>query len=489
MYHLRVPLTSSMKTLLFLPILLVSLATAAEKPHIILIMADDQGWGQTSYNNHPQLKTPNLDAMAANGLRFDRFYAGASNCSPSRATVLTGRTNDRTGVLNHGYPIRLQEKTVAQALQKIGYKTGHFGKWHLNGLRGPGAPVLESDTHHPGAVGFDVWVTATNYFDRNPILSRMGEFVEFEGDSSEVAMDEAIDFILKHAPGQPTFTVVWYGTPHSPFVASDADKAPFSDLPENYQNQYGEIVAMDRSIGTLRKALRESGIAENTLIWYCSDNGGLAEFGPETMGGLRGSKNTMYEGGLRVPGIIEWPAKISEGQHTDVIAGTVDIFPTISEITNLPEDSMLSPHDGISLVPLLEGRMEKRPTPLRFRHDGRGVIIENRYKFLSLKGKPEVYDIVEDEAESNNLAKSHPDLTARLQSDYEAWNAGVEDSVAGKDYPEGTVTADQPERRFWHIDPAYAPYLESFKKRPEYGPWIQRQEAQAEKAANKKKQG
>ncbi|MCH1408824.1 MAG: sulfatase-like hydrolase/transferase, partial [Verrucomicrobiales bacterium] len=131
-----------MKMLLLISLLFASMAIAAEKPHIVFVMADDQGWGQTSYNNHPDILTPHLDEMAANGLRFNRFYAGASNCSPSRATVLTGRSNDRTGVQNHGYPLRLQEKTIAQALRNAGYKTGHFGKWHLNGLRGPGVPVL-----------------------------------------------------------------------------------------------------------------------------------------------------------------------------------------------------------------------------------------------------------------------------------------------------------------------------------------------------------
>ncbi|MDF1740867.1 MAG: sulfatase-like hydrolase/transferase [Verrucomicrobiales bacterium] len=456
-------------------------AFAADKPHIVLVMADDQGWGQTSYNGHPQLKTPQLDALAADGLRFNRFYAGASNCSPSRATVLTGRSNDRTGVYNHGFPLRLQEKTIAEALKKAGYATGHFGKWHLNGLRGPGAPVLATDSHHPGAFGFDHWLTATNFFDRDPLLSRMGEFEAFSGDSSEVAMGEAVKFIQEKAPDQPTFTVVWFGTPHSPFVASEEDKAPFKSLPENYQNQYGEIIALDRSIGDLREGLSEAGIAENTLIWYCSDNGGLAEFGPETVGGLRGSKNTMYEGGLRVPGIIHWPAKIKGGGVTDTIAGTVDIFPTIAELVELPSDSILKPCDGISLVPLLEGKDQQRGKALPFRHDGRGVLVESRYKLLYQKGKYELYDLTSDPEESVNLIDANPEIAARMKADYEAWDKSVEASVAGKDYESGIVDPDQPERRYWHTDPAYAPFLEELMKRPEYGPWIERQRKRSRK--------
>ncbi|MCA1810059.1 MAG: sulfatase-like hydrolase/transferase, partial [Lentisphaerae bacterium] len=125
-------------------------ARTAGKPNIVLIMTDDQGWGETGYYNHPVLKTPNLDAMAANGLRFDRFYAAAPVCSPTRATVLTGRTNDRAGVHDHGYPLRLQEKTLPRALQQQGYRTAHFGKWHLNGIRGPGVPIFKDDPYGPG---------------------------------------------------------------------------------------------------------------------------------------------------------------------------------------------------------------------------------------------------------------------------------------------------------------------------------------------------
>ena len=151
-------------------ITLGSAAVAADRPNIVLVMADDQGWGQTSYNNHPILKTPHLDAMAENGLRFDRFYAAGPVCSPTRASVLTGRTHNRTGVQSHGYALHRQERTIAQALSKAGYATGHFGKWHLNGVRGPGVPVLESDPHHPGHFGFGHFLLR----DRNRVLGLLG---------------------------------------------------------------------------------------------------------------------------------------------------------------------------------------------------------------------------------------------------------------------------------------------------------------------------
>ena len=172
--------TSALATLFF-ACAAVAAAESSEKPNIILVMADDMGWGQTGYRNHPLLKTPHLDAMAANGLRFERFYAGGPVCSPTRASVLTGRSHDRTGVLQHGYALRLQEKTLPQALKSAGYVTGHFGKWHLNGLRGPGAPIFADDPYSPGAFGFDEWVSVTNFYDTDPLMSRNGEFEEFTG--------------------------------------------------------------------------------------------------------------------------------------------------------------------------------------------------------------------------------------------------------------------------------------------------------------------
>ena len=279
-----------------------------ERPNIILIMSDDQGWGQTGYMNHPILKTPNLDAMAENGLRFNRFYAGAPVSSPTRASVLTGRSNDRSGVYSHAYPICKQEKTIAQALKKAGYKTAHFGKWHLNGHQGPGVPILKNDERSPGQLGFDEWLTVSNYFDIDPIMSRNGEFEEIKGESSHIVINEALKFIENEKDNdKPLFIVIWYGSPHSPWRAEEKAKIHFKNLDDEAQNHYGELVSMDQSIGDFRKGLRDMKIEDNTLIWFNSDNGGLTGFGKETVGGLRGYKGEIYEGGLRVPCIIEWP--------------------------------------------------------------------------------------------------------------------------------------------------------------------------------------
>ncbi|MEQ9407310.1 MAG: sulfatase-like hydrolase/transferase [Fuerstiella sp.] len=445
----------------------------AARPNIVLVMADDMGWGQTGYYHHPVLKTPNLDAMAAHGLRLDRFYAGASNCSPTRATVMTGRTNDRTGVTNHGIPLRPQETTIAQALAQQGYLTGHFGKWHLNGIRGPGIPILADDIRSPGAFGFQKWLSVTNFFDRNPLLSRRGTFEEFKGDSSEIVVDQALQFIQDAvAADKPCFTVIWYGTPHSPFVADDEDKAAFSDLDPSSANHYGELVAMDRSIGTLRRGLRQLNIADNTLVWFCSDNGGLPKIQPDTVGGLRGFKNSLFEGGLRVPAIIEWPAVITKPRITEYPACTVDIFPTLRDITGLPASSV--PQDGISLQPLFTQDLKQRAQPIGFRHAGRTAFLDNNYKLLDANpDTPDgasfvLYDLAADPQETTDIIDKQPEIAARLKKLWTAWNASVNRSVQGLDYPEGKVVPPDPGPRSWTEMDEYRPYFSDWKQRPEY---------------------
>ncbi len=449
-------------------------ADAGVRPHIVLVMADDMGWGETSYNGHPVLKTPHLDAMAASGLRFDRFYAGAPNCSPTRATVMTGRSNDRTGVENHGYALRRQEKTLPQALRAAGYTTAHFGKWHLNGFKGPGAPVLKEDDHNPGAFGFDEWLSVTNFFDRDPLLSRKGKFEAFTGDSSEVIVAEALKHLERSGVGgKPTFTVIWFGSPHAPFVASESDRAGFSELAGLSQHHFGELVAMDRSIGTLRAGLRNLGLADNTLLWFCSDNGGLPEIKPSTVGNLRGFKNSVFEGGLRVPAIIEWPAVIRSPRITRYPAGTVDIFPTIADVLHLPADVMLAPIDGSSLQPLFTADVAARSKPLAFRHTGRAALVDNRYKIVTQKigeGTFEVFDLETDPGETKDISAAQPELSGRLRTALLAWNDSVGLSFSGKDYPEGKVAAGEPVSRDWMSAPEYAPYMAQLQARPEFRP-------------------
>ncbi|GAA5509969.1 sulfatase-like hydrolase/transferase [Novipirellula caenicola] len=446
-------------------------AAANGRPNIVLVMTDDQGWGQTGYYNHPVLKTPYLDAMSENGLRMDRFYAGAPVCSPTRASVLTGRSNDRTGVQSHGYALRRQETTIASVLKDAGYVTGHFGKWHLNGLRGAGVPVLHTDNHHPGHFGFDQWVSVTNFFDRDPLMSRRGKFEQFTGDSSDVAMTEAIDFISRQSKAnQPFFTVVWFGSPHSPWLADDEDLKPFASLDKDSRHHYGELVAMDRSIGTLRDSLRRLGIAENTLVWYCSDNGGLPKITPDTVGGLRGNKGSLYEGGLRVPAIVEWPATI-QPRVTNYPACTMDIFPTLVDLLSLAPSVAPNPLDGVSLKPLFHEEIESREKPIPFRFSNKAALIDNDFKLLAEnldRSKFVLYDLNNDPTETTDVTAEHPQVAKRMQKSLVEWNESVKASVAGKDYPEGRVDPDHPEPRWWTEVEDYKPFFDQWQDRWEY---------------------
>ena len=449
-----------------------------QRPNIILIMTDDQGWGQTGYYNHPLLKTPNLDEMANNGLRFDRFYAGAPVCSPTRASVLTGRSNDRTGVYNHGYRLRLQEKTISQALKNNGYLTAHFGKWHLNGLRGPGAPILKDDKYGPQNFGFDHWLSVTNFFDINPLMSENGDFIDFNGNSSEIIFNEALSFIKeKNNKEMPFFIVIWDGSPHSPFIADDEDNIDFKNLDERSKNHYGELVAFDNSLGDFRKGLQDLGISNNTILWFNSDNGGLGKkqnISPSTVGGLKGQKGDIWEGGIRVPSVIEWPSVIKSRIST-YPSSTMDIFPTIVDILNLPDSTMLMPLDGESLFPLFNSKLGKRKNKIPFRYLDKGALIDNNFKLVVTsikKNNFELYDLLNDPKESLNISSSYPIVFQEMKDEFIEWNKSVNESINGNDYNEEFINEDG--REWWPSDERYKPFLNDLIKRPEYTEYIKR---------------
>jgi arylsulfatase A-like enzyme len=422
-------------------------------------MADDQGWGDTGYNGHPELKTPQLDALAAAGLRLNRFYTAHFNCSPTRASVMTGRHPHRMGTFSPGSPIRAQEVTLAQVLQAAGYATGHFGKWHLNGKNGdrntktpPGRAILADDPLSPGKLGFDEWVSADNFFDLDPVLGRNGVPEKFRGESSDIVTDEALRFIRQQAgAGAPFLAVVWFGSPHVPHEALPADKAPYAALPEKDQNYYGELTAVDRSVGRLRAALRELNVTDNTLFWYCSDNGGAA--GPKSTGNLRGSKGTLWEGGVRVPCAIEWPARIPKPVVSEIPCSTLDIYPTVLAATGAEAVHQVEPLDGINLLPLFDGQMTERGKALPFvaqinRPGSHAALLEWPYKLhtdaAAGRGRRNnndepvapvlLYDVSKDPKETTDLAAQEPERVARMTAELAAWKESVRKSLAGDDY-------------------------------------------------------
>ena len=452
------------------------ISSDTKKPNIILCMADDQGWGDVGYQGHPVLKTPNLDAMAREGLRLDRFYAAAPVCSPTRGSVLTGRHPNRYGCFSWGHTLRVQEITIGEALKKAGYATGHFGKWHLGEVRAD-SPLC------PGAKGFDRWLSTPNFYDLNPLMSDQGRVVRKQGDSSMIAAEAALEFIRQAAAaGRPFLAVVWFGSPHAPHQALEEDTRHYAEQPAPLRHFYGEITALDRAVGRLRQGLRELGVAANTLFWYTSDNGALPKLG--STGGLRGNKSTLWEGGLRVPCLIEWPAKIGKPRRSDFPAGTVDIYPTLLEIVGLSVPQQ-PPLDGISLLPLIEDRApSRRPRPLGFwnypvpgvRTPGEEILqkllaeqqgqlppspppkppaittypedhlpghaawLDWPYKLHRIadnKGNVqwELYNLQTDPQETQNLATAESDRVQQMQQALEQWQRSVLRSLNGQDYP------------------------------------------------------
>lgn len=428
---------------------------AIEDPlNVVLLMADDMGWAQTGYYGHPLLKTPHLDAMAAAGLRMDRFYAGAPSCTPTRATVMTGRTNDRTGAFRVGDAINKQEKTLAAAFRQAGYATAHFGKWHLNQVHPSGDnPLPGDDSHNPGELGFDYWLSHTNQFNLDPVLSENGVPRQFEGDSSEVLVTNALRYMSEQAEnGRPVLALIWYASPHRPFEALPEDQAPFAELDKASRTHHAEIVAMDRSIGALREGLRKLGIAGNTLVWFTSDNGGLPDIDyspehpgirPDTTGRLRGFKKDFFEGGLRVPTIIEWPNGVTP-RISSFPASTMDIFPTLIEIAKLGPESINAVHDGVSIAHVFASEPARRDRPIGFRASGGLAWLDNDVKLVrnhtaDLSGAFKLYNLVDDPGEEQDLIEEQAETAARMRAELDTWNRSVDRSITGADYPEGRV--------------------------------------------------
>lgn len=478
--------------------------SAEDRPNIILLMGDDHGWDETGYNGHPHLKTPVLDEMAATGLRLDRFYAAHPTCSPTRGSIITGRHPNRYGTFTPNCSIRPDEISIARILARAGYSCGHFGKWHLG-------PVKASSPTNPGAMGFHTWLSHDNFFELNPVLSRDGgPPQQLKGESSELLVAETISFIKKSsARRRPFFAVVWFGSPHEPYSGLKQDLALYDNLPASklyrqtvrltsnktgrpttrplgdvLRERYAEITAMDRSIGQLRTWLRQAGLKKNTLLWYCGDNG--SPRGASVTTPLRGEKATMYEGGVRVPGLIEWPGRISRPRVSAVNTVTSDMLPTICEIIGRPVPKR--PLDGISLQPLIDGKMTERAHPIcfwgfnttneavgepyidlklqvgttplvkmlaglytrnfqNFHHrtirprdyEGPRAILDNRYKLVvNGSGKNEslyeLFDIRSDTAEKNNLVDTRPAVARKLQQSLRTWQQSVLESLTGADY-------------------------------------------------------
>jgi arylsulfatase A-like enzyme len=352
------------------------------RPNMVFVMTDDQGWGDVGYNGHPKIKTPHLDAMAAAGIRFDRFYATASVCSPTRASCLTGRNNWRMNISN---PMRAdeghlpqEEITIAESLKTKGYATGHFGKWHVGGFD---AETAGSHVMPPWNAGFDecfsthnVIVTHDPYAKlgkggikacywhngRNISLTEAQNDPTLRGDDAAIVMNKAIGFIRAQvADGKPFLALIWFHNVHTPLGKNPELMKQYAECDPKEQIYFSNITAVDTQVGVLRSALRELDVADNTMVWFTSDNG------PN----LKGKKDVKTE----------------------------------------------------------------RKNPIGFHCNGMQAWTENRYKIvrtIKAKKKPsaqwELYDLIADPFEENDLAPKHPEIVQRMSGDFAKWAESVQ---------------------------------------------------------------
>ncbi|MFZ5833747.1 MAG: sulfatase-like hydrolase/transferase [Planctomycetota bacterium] len=452
-------------------------ATAGERPNVVVFLTDDQGYGDLSCYGSDRVQTPNIDCMAAEGMRFTQFYAPASSCSPTRSATLTGRSPLRLGIYtyipkNSAMHLKREERTIASILRDAGYTTCFVGKWGCNGIMGS-AEQPQPDDH-----GFDYYLAAQNnatpsHKDPDCFYRNGTALGVVKGYSAQIIVDEAIGWLKTRQDQQKPFCLfVWFQEPHRVIATPEEFIAPYrkkleagelrtttaQDTPKGQKEapslpEYlGNIAHVDHQVGRILRALEELGVAENTLALFTSDNGPIE---PGSTGGLRGGKGTLWEGGIRMPGIVRWPARIKPGQTCDVPITGLDLLPTLCEVADVapPNDRAL---DGESILPLLEGRRFQRTKPLFWwRLSGDAVLREGEWKLRGIpepaknfpselafvKGaqleKFELYNLADDPTENNDIAAEHDRRVAAMRARLQAIHSEMQ--AEGERWPEGAL--------------------------------------------------
>jgi len=421
------------------------------RPNFLVVLADDLGYGDLACYGHPRIKTPNLDRLAAEGLRLTNCYAAAANCSPSRTGLMTGRTPYRVGI--HSWipmfspmHVRRAEITVATLLRRNGYTTCHVGKWHLNGMFNlPGQP-------QPSDHGFDHWFSTQNnalpcHHDPDNFVRNGKPVGPLKGYSAHLVVDEAIRWLEdSRDPGKPFFLFVCFHEPHEPIATAKrySDMYPSDD--PSLSAHHGNITQADDAFGRLMTRIDELGLRDDTLVMFTSDNGpAITNWHPHgSPGPLREKKGHVYEGGIRVPGIIRWPGHTRPGTVSDEPVCGVDLLPTLCQIVGIPvpNDRAI---DGASFLPIFEGKPIQRKTPLywQFNYARSAPKVAMRvgdWKILATLTEPdlkpgaditdeiqqsikraelasfELYNLREDVGETTDLAEKEPERLAAMSA-------------------------------------------------------------------------
>jgi len=438
----------------------------AAKPNIILVMTDDQGYGDLACHGHPFIMTPNLDKLYAQSTRFTDFHVSPT-CAPTRSALMSGRAPFKNGVTHtilERERMALSAKTIAETLKTADYTTGIFGKWHLG----------DADAYQPGSRGFDevfihgaggigqnypvtcADVPKNKYFD--PVIRHNGTFVKTKGYCTDIFFQQALTWI-KQSKDKPFFAYITTNAPHSPFIVADKYKNLYTDKVKNKNVAafFGMITNIDENMGQLMEKLDEWDLANDTLLIFMTDNGSAAG-GRVYNYGMKGFKGSHHEGGSRVPLFMRLPGKIKAGIDVDRMARHYDLYPTLAEFAGakLPQGYKL---DGKSLMPLIEnpkadwadrytvfhvGRWKKEGLKGRW---GKGNTDPDKAKYNNfavrnekwrLTGKDELYDIQKDPSQLNNVAKQNPQIIKETLEVYDAWWTEVRPMMVNEDAPTDT---------------------------------------------------
>ena len=456
----------TMQHLLTLALVLCGVCStfANEKPNIILLLADDLGHGDLSCFGSPAVETPHLDRMASDGTRFTHFYAASAVCSPTRASVLTGRYPLRFGITRHFNDrnnwLPESATTVAELLRDAGYATAHVGKWHLGGLHVDEDGTRLNNQPGPQQHGFDFYQTQieqqplrgqmgkkrTLFRKGGTVLLRNGQKISdddpyYSKHFTDANGDYSLELIEKlSASGKPFFINLWWLVPHKPYEPAPEphwSKTAAEGISDDQHRFRSMVQHMDAKIGRIFDKLEELKIADNTLVIFTSDNGAAYE---GFIGDLKGGKTDLHDGGIRVPMIARWPGKIPAGKTSDAFGHTNDLLPTFCEAAGLDVSKKKLNVDGLSLLPHLKGgsplsdaergtvfwqlnlykRIQRHyPKPKPYATE---VAKQGKWKLLARDGKPvELFDVESDPNELQNVIDNHPDLVTSLTAELKDW--------------------------------------------------------------------